>query len=363
MKNPFDCELTELPLIEVQGSFREMGQQFGEAGRQQIAELYEIRLNSALNHAAERGRRFSTDDYLKIAAGILSLARNYHPEGYEETLGIAEGAGLSPEQIFILQGLTDLRDFLSWGTMPDGFGCTSMIISAERSKNGQKILAQNWDLQTDNMPYVCFVRRTPDDGPSTLSLTVSGGLCMIGLNSEGLAIGTNNIKTTDTRPGVHYLNIIHKFLAQRDYKTALSCIEDAPRCGAHYYMTGSRNDGYAGIECSALLARRLDEADGIITHCNHPLHPDIDELNAEDMGPSTRSRQKRIDCLTGSGKYGFEDIKEMLSDLDGKDLAICRHNVPGDISTNASVIIFPEEGKIHACRSFPHSATWQSFTF
>ena len=362
-KSPFNLPINQLPVIELAGDFTQMGQQYGEACKQQIHELADIRLQAALQHAKDRGRNFNKQQALDLAAENIDFVKNYDANAFAEMQGICQAAGISMAELYIMQGLTDFRDFLSWGKTPDGLGCTSLIISRERSKSGKLLLAQNWDLQTSNMPYVCFVKRRPQEGPQTLSLTIAGGLSMIAINSEGLAIGTNNIKTIDSRPGLHYLNIIHKVMSCRSVKEAVKTIDETRRSGAHYYLIGDKNGDFSGLECSATRTAELPAKNGLVTHCNHPIHPAIDELNAEDMGQSTCNRQMRINELTQTGQFDEAKIKEMLSDHEGGDLAICRHDVSESISTNASIIISPETGEIHACRSHPHSGIWQSFTF
>jgi len=362
-EKPFNKQIHELPVIELKGSFRKMGLHYGESCRSQIHELYEIRLNAALKHAADRGRIFSSQQALAIAEENLDIVRNFDPDAHEELLGICEGAAITPAQLYIMQGLTDFRDFLSWGKTPDGLGCTSLIVSRERARDEQLLMAQNWDLSTSNMPYVCFVKRQPDSGPHTMSLTIAGGLSMIALNSEGLAIGTNNIKTTDTRRGVHYLNLIHKVMSCRTFSKGAKVITEAQRSGAHYFMLGDSHGNYGGFECSAKKVGFLTSCDGLITHCNHPLHEDIQPLNAEDMGQSTCNRQQRIDHLCQDKTFDIAVLKTLLSDHEGDDLAICRHDVSEGISTNATVIMSPETGEIHACRSHPHIGKWQSFSF
>jgi len=356
-------DIKELPVVELKGDFQTMGEQFGEASRTQINELYEIRLEAALNHAKDRGREYSVDQALAIASENLSILKEFDEEIYEETLGIAEGANLSLAQIFILQGLTDFRDFLSWGKISEGVGCTALSISPEKSATNQLLMAQNWDLGTSNMPYVCMVSRFPNSGPSTYSLTVYGGLCMVALNSEGIAVGTTNIKTTDTRPGVHYLNILHKAMKAKTIKEAEKSIINAPRAGAHFYMIGDSKGNFNGIECSALKHAYMSKENGVLSHCNHILDKDLKPLEAEDMGPSTCQRQKRVDQLLKRESFSISDIKEILSDHDGGELAICRHDVGEGISTNGSVIIEPQNMTIHACRSYPNEGNWKKFSF
>ena len=55
---------------------------------------------------------------------------------------------------------------------------------------------------------------------------------------------------------------------------------------------------------------------------------------------------------------GIDDLKCMLSDHDGgPNRCICRHDAEG-VSTNATVILSPATGEIHACRGQPHAGQW-----
>ena len=354
--------IEQLPLIKLHGTPMQMGQQFGEQSRDEIQRLLQIRLNSALQHAAARGRSYDEVTALALAHQCAQAVNDFDPTIQQELEGIANGANISLAQLFIVQGLTDFRDYLSWGYLPDGYGCTSFILPRERTANKSLTLAQSWDLLTPNMPFVCLVKRQPNQGPSTLSLTVTGGLSMIGMNSEGVAIGTNNIKTTDSQAGVHYLHLIHKALSCSSAKEAVATIQSAKRCGAHYYLIGDSSGDYYGLECSATTSDLLPATKGFISHCNHPLSAKINKLNAEDMGESTQHRQQRINLLLDQPNLSTDDIKSILSDHNGDHLAICRHDVGEGISTNGCVIMEPENGSLHACRMSAHEGVWNTYT-
>ncbi|MCM8535021.1 MAG: C45 family peptidase [Lentisphaeraceae bacterium] len=362
MNNKANYPIEKLPVYEFRGSISEIGHQYGETCREQIKELCEIRIGAALEHAQERGRSFTKKQALELISQNTPIIKNFDLEIYEETAAIAESANVSFEELILMQGLTDYRDYLSWGKIADGFGCTSIITPRQNSKNGKLLLAQNWDLGTSNMPYVCFVIRHPKDKPSSYNLTVTGGLSLIGLNSHGVAIGTNNIKSTDSRLGVHYLNLIHKAMHLNSCDKVVNMIQSAQRSGAHYFLIGDKNGNSAGIECTALKSAIRTSENGIVTHCNHILDKELAKLEAENMGDSTCARQKRVDELIQNKKLCVDSIKDILSDHENDEFSICRHSDMNGISTNASIIIEPEDGKIHACRSHPHLGEWQTFS-
>jgi len=358
-----NTDLTQLPVIELRGTLPQMGEQLGEATREATNELYELRLASALLFARENSsRQLTKEDVLDIARQCLPITQEYDPAGYDEFLGIARGANLLPEQLFITQGLTDLRDVLAFSNVADE-GCSSFIIEGSRTRNGQLLIGQNWDLQTNNLPYVRFIHRQPTDGsPHTWSLTLTGCLTLIGINDSGIAVGNTNLKTRDARPGVQYLSVLHRALRSRSFEEAANAIADAPRAGAHYYYVADGKGNAVGLECSAQQVARLSPSDGYLVHCNHALDARIAALEIEEPGTSTSCRQVRLSDLIEKHpqRITIEDLREMLADHANGEDAICRHGATGEAtSTNACVIMCPATGQMHACRGQAHTGVWR----
>jgi len=350
----------DLPIIELAGSAKSMGQAFGESCGEKIGELYALRMKSVIRFAKEQGRTVTEEQVFDIARECLKPTKAYDPMGYDEFVGIAHAAGISPEQCYLLQGLTDLRDLLAFGPLPEGMGCSSFILGADRSATGTMLLGQNWDLQTDNMPYVRLVHRKPENDPETWSLTLTGCLTLIGINSEGIAVGNTKLQTTDARVGVQYLTVLHRALRARSLSEAVESIRQAPRAGAHYYYAAGPDGVAVGLECSAARAVPFEIRSGTFVHCNHALNEEIAALQAEAPTLSSIHRQERLGRLLESHEQGIgiQDLKRFLSDhKGGEDRCICRHDFE-DISTNATVIMSPGTREIHACRSQPHLGRW-----
>ena len=337
-----------------------MGEAFGESCREEVRELYTLRMKSAIRFSEKNGRTVTEEQVLNIARECLKPTNAYDSIVYDEFVGIAHAAGISPEQCYALQGLTDLRDLLAFGPLPEGVGCSSFILGADHSATGRMLLGQNWDLQTDNIPYVRLVHRKPENDPETWSLTLTGCLTLIGINAEGIAVGNTNLQATDARVGVQYLTVLHRALRCRSLSEAVESICQAPRSGAHYYYAAGPDGVAVGLECSATRAVSFEIRSGFFVHCNHALTEEIAALQTEAPTPSTVHRQKRLSQLLESQEraIGIEDLKRFLSDHNGgEDRCICRHDFE-DISTNATVIMSPGTREIHACRSQPHMGRW-----
>jgi len=220
------------------------------------------------------------------------------------------------------------------------------------------VCGQTWDLATDNLPHTIGVARAPDDAPRTWCLTTNGCLSLIGLNSEGLAVGTTNIRTTDARPGVNYLSIIHKALACRDLDAAVAAIVDAPRAGAHFYYVADARGRARLIECSARAAYVQVLERGVAVHANHCLLPETRAIEGGAPTSSSLARAARMTTLgEGVARVAVDDLRRFFADTsDGAD-AICRDDIDG-LNTNGAVVMDPAAGSILACHGVPSRGTW-----
>lgn len=346
--------------VHLEGTPSAMGEAFGEGFRAEIRALARLRVANALAQARTYGGRdVDEDGLLALAAVCLEASAVHDPEGHEELLGIARGAGLSPELVMALGGLTDLRDALAWGGPLEALGgCTGFLVPGVRTRDGTPRMGQTWDLGTDNQPFVVMVHRQPKRGPATWSVTTVGCLSLMGINEHGLAIGTTNLRTVDARPGVPYLNLIHRALGARDVEEAAASITSARRAGAHSYLLADAGGDAALLECTATLAelRRTGDACSVQTnHCQVNAHA---ALEGDTPRASSQARLARMGGLL-AGDEPLDDgrLKTFLADREGGSLSINRDDVDG-ISTNAAMLASPEAGWLEACQGAPDRGRW-----
>jgi len=347
--------------LSFSGTPRQIGHAFGETCRAEIAEFYGYRVRNALEQAKQHGGRDVSEGLLlAVAKACVEPTRAYHRAGMEELEGIAEGANMTAEQILAMNGLTDLRDVLSWnGELEQFGGCTSFIVTGDQTEDGNVICGQTWDLATDNMPFVLGVHRKPLEGPQTWTLTTVGCLSLIGINEAGVAVGTTNIRTLDARPGVTYLNIIHKVLAGTTLEHGIEAVRGAPRAGGHYYYVCDGEGGAAAIECSAAHAEVVQVREGGYVHANHCLVPAHREVEGNTPAASSHARHDRMETLIGdrAPHNTMVDLQQFLADRENGENAISRTDFNG-ISSNGAVVMSPQTGVISACHGVPHEARW-----
>ena len=353
--------------LELQGTFRAMGAAFGEACRDEIRSLYALRINNAIEQAMSYGgRRTDERKLLTVAEQCLPIVQAYHPSGYEELEGVAAGAGLCLAQIWAMNALTDLRDLAAFSDLAsaDAEGCSSIVVGADVASDGVGLCGQTWDLSTDNMPFVLMVRRRPTTGPETLCLTTVGCLSLIGMNAHGVAVGTTNIRASDVRLGVGYLDVIHRALTAKSASEARTAISEAPRAAAHYfYVIDATGDAWA-IECTAKAHESVDASQGVYVHCNHFLQAPLLDLEVRGTPmASSHHRQARLTELAKSAAHPLSESALMRSfeDTSGGDNAICRHDFNG-ISSNGAVVMAPSRRALWVVHGPPDSGRWTSMS-
>ncbi|HRE88912.1 MAG TPA: C45 family autoproteolytic acyltransferase/hydrolase [Myxococcota bacterium] len=343
------------------GTPAQIGEAFGEASRANIHELYRRRVDNAIAQALKYGGQTVTEaDMLAVAERSLDVTRAYDPAGFEELEGIARGADLAVVKVLAMNGLTDFRDVLSWpnpSTAVDDGGCTAIVAQADATDGGV-LCGQSWDLATDNLPFVLGVVRKPTNAPATVTLTTDGCLSLIGMNEHGLCVGTTNVRTTDARPGVNYLSIIHRALAQRTFEDAVLAIEDAPRAGAHFYYVASA-DRATTLECSARVAHRRDLSTGVAVHANHCLLPENQKIEGNAPNPSTLHRQRRMEQLGTARPLTLDLLASFFADTDGGVNAICRDDYDG-LNTNGAVVMAPARREIRLAHGVPSRNPWHT---
>ena len=367
----------ELPLLEVSGSARELGEQQGEAFRDRIQQFVEMRFAAVQKYFADRDRADQWDRINQAGVQSFGIFEAWDPEGYAEHNGIAAGARVDPTRLFTVANMTDMRDavLLSASSGPplsgpsegglsaaDAEGCSAVVVPASGTKAGVPLAGQTWDLNPTDVDYVVAIRRKPTNGPQTWAVTCTGCLSLMGLNEHGLAVGTTNIKTYGSGPGVGYLSILHRSIRAKDCLDAEVVIREAPHAGAHtYWLADAERQVELESSPNGSFARVVDETP--IVRTNHCLFETHQDLQGELPGDSSKARVARLKTLLAS-KQSHESLKALFADRADGVLSVNRY--PEDeqgTATNAVFIVAPAERRAWACRGNADRGTWVTLDF
>ncbi|ARS66225.1 peptidase C45 [Sinorhizobium meliloti] len=335
----------------LQGTPRELGRAHGMALRRQIRSFLDddlARLNrvllqqtslSALEPEIAAYRR-------EIAAATPSLA--------EEIDGMAEGAGISPDEAMLLQ---IRREVMGYSRITTAGDCTTLCQRGE----GGPVLAQTIDLNgnlEDQMVILRIAHRA--HSRRVLLLSFTGLLGYLGLNSDGLAIGLNLVLGGTWRPGIPpYLAIRHLLDTCSDIESCLGWLSGAQLASSRSLLLCDAGRSVIVELCDGKLSVR----DGAtLVHTNHFLSEEF--VAMDQMNPFSRnSSMRRLDACVAQ-----------LESLDGKGSAgdlmtlLCREpiNVPdtGNIrreKTVGAVVLLPKDGELHVRRGDPALAQTEKF--
>lgn len=357
-------------VLKLGGSAYDMGYQHGKLYRDAIRMFTEDRVDlSQSEHWT--GRNLSKSAVLALAEACVEAHQAYAPDLMEELQGMADATDLSLAELVINNGFTDFIDVVYSVGDPArkaltpqivADNCTAFLVPNNHAVNGQGMYGQTWDMHATATPYVILIHGTPDHAPNFLAFTNTGCVGMIGMNSEGIAVGINNLMSTDGQIGVTWPFVVRKILQQDNLDSALDCLTSAPLAGAHNYMLMDKHgDGYEVEAMSSNVHVEKLEAE-TIAHTNHCLVDRNLTLQRQRPAESQASSEKRLsrayDLLQGDSLTA-DDLMEVTRDND----AICvRPKPPMNVESCGAAIMRPSTGDFWAVWGLPAENDYEHFS-
>ena len=354
---------------------RDWGRIHGESFRTEIKALSAIRVYLC----TKVGGFQNVDDVLEAAHAHLPVLEAYHHGLYAELLGIAEGAGVSPEEIVVANHYTDLRDLDAdsslWKPAPTrdvpvaldtGPGADDQAIGGDgcsllwsESATG-RILAQTWDMHATAIPYV-MVLRVPESpaGPAATLLSVTGCLGMAGMNSAHVGIAINNLFSTDATLGVVWPAMVRRALHEKNAVAAREVIAGSPIGSGHHYFVADRSNAFA-IETSGTRRKMVFAGGRTYCHTNHCFDSEIAARSKVPTASTTHDRLKWLEAdLARAPVRDLDDAWRRLGSIDGWPRSICTNmstpEAPHGAATCGAIAMNVDSGELWAQQGFIHN--------
>lgn len=358
-----------MPLFTIRGATnRERGLDYGRQCKELIhgvLDRYITFFNSG--HAA-----VSWDSARKISQSFLPFIRAYSPELLEELEGMAEGAGVSFDDLLTLNSRSEAMTLIQRPASDEEEldGCSSVAVLPDAMADQHTVLAQNWDTYTWQEYGTIILQVLKEDGADMMIVTEAGQLARYGLNQAGLALGVNSLhKTYNTKVfGVPSVFIRRKFLEQDRYVDAVNKIFGADSMLPMYYVAAYAGGDAMGFEKVEQGQMVLYPENGLIAHSNHLKHPkqgyQVDSLG----GTLYRDRRILKHLLPKVGSITRQDIITAFQDHFGFPFCVCRH---GDerkkeldkISTLGCIIMDATDKRIWVCKGTPCSGQFREYAW
>lgn len=214
---------------------------------------------------AVRGRLAGVPRDDAFLAAQHDATRALAPEALEEILGIAEGFGLEPREIFDFLHIGCLNDLAA--APIDSDGCTAF------ARDG--VVAKNRDFRPEHARLQRIFLHADPAWPAGRAVLCVGslgapGAWSSGMNSDGFALADTQIATADHGPGLLRYFLMNRLLAHcGTVADALAEIRLVTHAGGGSLVLADGSGAGAAVE---LRHRRLDiETASVVAHTNHYL--------------------------------------------------------------------------------------------
>jgi isopenicillin-N N-acyltransferase-like protein len=326
------ARIEPFPLYEISGAPHARGLSYGRQAKDRILK--------SIAHYKEQASRWRLEE--AAIAGIISsyvpVVERFDKNYLDEMRGIAEGAGVKFEDIFLLNARTEvmklalkpeLREKLLGSESTDG--CTAVTVMPGGTHDGKLLHAQDWDWKVECSDTGVVLRIRREDGPDILTFTEAGMLARSGFNAAGIAITGNNLESDrDYRQiGVPLPMIRRKALESTFLAHAMHAVYATPKTGSNN-MAVSHCDGVAiNFECAPDETFQTFPESSLLVHSNHWLSP-VALSKLRDTGvalsPCTLYREQRVRglLLPHVGRITVDMVKRALLDDFQTPWSVCR---------------------------------------
>jgi isopenicillin-N N-acyltransferase-like protein len=353
-----------IPVIRVAGTHREVGQQIGEKMRSTLERMLG-RMHGSLPPGVE------WRDMLLKGHLCLAHTRAAYPQFVEEIEGVADGAGLPFEELFLLV-CEELWEPSAWhislSMIPAAIpavprGCTDFAARGPATADGSTLLAHTNDLDPEAEQDLVILKVQAGNEPEFLGVSAGGLAYSAGFNSAGISMTGNAVSCSDIRPGVPRLLIARAILAAQRLGEAMNACLLPLRASNYNNVIADTNGEVYSMEGSATDCEPIYIDENIMVHANHYVSLPMRrfEANRNYIGGSIIRHNRAMRLLRENyGRLSPEMFQRLLADHADYPASICKHD--GGSITVFSIIINLNELRAWIGRGFPCQTTYFEHT-
>jgi isopenicillin-N N-acyltransferase-like protein len=335
----------EIPLIEVRGTHREVGRQIGEAMRGRLQRLVpqwreDLPAGVSWEQILEQGRLY------------LAYSRDAYPQYVAELEGIAEGANLPFEDLFV-EMCEELWEKAAWR------GCTDLVARGRATADGSTLVAHTNDLSPEAEGDLVILRVQAGDEPEFLGVSVGGAGYSAGFNAAGISMTGNQVSSNDVRPGVARLLLVRAILAARRLEEAMNACLLPHRASNYNNVIADAHGEVYSMEGSASDCEPIYIDGDILAHANHYVSLPMRHFEADrnDIAGSVIRTNRSLRLLRENyGQLTPLLFQTLLADHANYPGSICKHGM--ESVTVFSLIINLNERRAWIGRGRPCQTTY-----
>lgn len=309
----------------------------------QIGNLLQDKIKKTLYRRIGGLTQKALKDYTKESHNYFILTAKYFPQYIEEIKGMAEGANVSSEELFLLN-CREITDRI------DAMRCTTIV---GRDNANQIILGHNEDWEA-GAEYELYVIRAEMKNSIILGLNYAGEILgnSVCMNSLGVTQAINDLTHKGNSRGVPRNFIARAILDTSSYDEIENIFKTYPRASGFNHVLVVQ-DKIIDIESIDVHYDSAEIEDRIFIHTNHYLS----QLKKFEATQSQTTFQRY--------QHASTVVRNPLTEKQMKEVLENKENYPMSIlndETIASVIIRPNWGFIEVAIGNKKNRTYKKYT-
>ena len=348
------ADKVRMDIIRLKGTYIQIGHAWGKAIKNDLRSSIDNELNGIARYISKEKK-----DLIAMSNKLIPMARAYDPQFMEVLEGMAEGSGISFEEIFALRSLLELMFYCH--KLPNM--CTAFAAAGDATKDGTTIIGQNIDWHPDT--NMSLLRISWPGGAEQLSLCL-GGIWEYPLtrHPDEVPFGLASTLTVSLTPGqdlkkVPLSIVMNRAARQKRLERALSVFVNGEQ-NMGGFVLASAEDEIIGIELANNNYEVLYPEREMMMRANHYLTDRFKPLDIfAKYWPDSYLRYNRLKVLMQKdwGRITPELMMKKLSDHNNSPKSLCTHVDPEAMfapsQTLASVIMVPEKGLVYIANGNP----------
>jgi len=339
-----------------EGTYREVGRQYGEAIREKMRSVYEA------NYERARTKDGVPDGELREqVAAYYALCEKYFPDLVEQLRGEGESSGIGDFGAMLLNVSREIGAVHAGRLME----CTSYAVGGEYTTDGACYSGQNQDMANGYEENCDMVTFAVTGKPQIMFMLPVGCIGFSGMNSEGISCNRDFLFGSPWKFAVPRYFVTRLALENTTLDGVRETMERFDYPSSHHSLYADRHGNILSYELDSTM-HACGNFKGMFVHTNHFLLPEMLKLEKRSKDQMFNSLT-RLEFLNGAleahkGYINPELLKKFLSSHENGEHSVCVHGYHGH-STTASMINCLNEGKMLVSKGNPCVNGYKEYCF
>ena len=305
-----------IKIVKISGNPAERCESYAKQMHSRIQQTYDFYNDVVFKHSD-----LTEVEIYKRVNILITKTRAVFPNLVSELECISENSNIPFQRIFLINARTEILN-ASVGE------CTSIAIP----KNN--LLAQTWDWieELEDLMVILIVEK--EDGSSFVTLTEPGMLAKIGVNSYGIGVGLNFLKSEHSLDGVPVHLLLRAILDCESLKRVREIVAQSNMGKSSYIPVATSTGEAVGFEFSNNMMQELTPINDVLLHTNHCLAPSMISVPL----PTSKQRyETTLANLREALNHDFATVDRILSDTSTSEAPVQAPYKPSESLGNLAV--------------------------